>query len=114
MDQDYAHNLSQDDKVWLSKFYMEYYNANFNYTENNLITDPEEQREVYRDNNRRNNDVFSKNKSRGTLTYDPDNNVLDQGGVKSYQEKKNEIEDELILKIELTRLSKKILKDGGE
>lgn len=69
LDVDYIHKLSDKEKKWLDSFLQETVITNFDHDGKILIKDQETRRELYRDNNRRNNDVMSKLKTEGRLYY---------------------------------------------
>lgn len=57
---DYVDQLSEEEKAWLSKFNREYYQASFKNDDSDLHNDQEKRRELYRKNNERNRDVWTK------------------------------------------------------
>lgn len=57
VDQDYVHKLSERDKLFLSKFNDEFYNARFLNDATDLHNEREEKRERYRNSNAMNRDV---------------------------------------------------------
>ncbi len=68
-DIDYIDKLSEEEKEWLNKFLQETVVANFNHGGDPIIKDQKTRREIYRENNRRNKDVYSLGKSKGSLFY---------------------------------------------
>jgi len=61
--------LSPKEKEWLDRFTSEYIITNFKHRGDKIITDEEEKKALYRDNNRRNTDIFSMSKANGKLTF---------------------------------------------
>tara|TARA_R100001086_G_scaffold249698_1_gene190431 strand:+ start:4997 stop:5275 length:279 start_codon:yes stop_codon:yes gene_type:complete len=57
--------LTEEEKDWLDQFYKETVNANFKNAE--LITDKEEQRKIYGENNARNRCLYNQAKKTGKL-----------------------------------------------
>lgn len=68
-DIDYIDKLSDEEKDYLNRFLQETVVANFNHGGENIIKDTKTRREIYRENNRRNKDVYSLGKSNGSLFY---------------------------------------------
>lgn len=69
IDYDYIDKLSPEEKDWLDRFTSEYVVTNFNHRGEQLFTDDEDKRALYRENNKRNSDVFSVSKANGLLQY---------------------------------------------
>jgi hypothetical protein len=61
VDQDYWHNLSKDERAWLHKFNLRYYNADFSSSKADSSADwsREEKRASYNRKNTANRDVFT-------------------------------------------------------
>lgn len=72
LDQDYIHLLSEEEKQWLSNFNEEWLGGNFKHEGEVLHKTVEEQRALWRKNNRQNNDVQGVTKARGHLVYTED------------------------------------------
>lgn len=72
---DYLDKLNDEEKEYLDKFNKEYVNASFkktkkgNYSSKNLHKTEEERKKIYKMNNDRNADVYSRNKAKGSLKY---------------------------------------------
>lgn len=85
IDADYLHKLNKEELEFYNKFCKEYYNTNFSKDENgewsstdNLmdISDKNVRKELYRDNNTRNSDIFGSRRAIGQLMY-LDNTTLE-------------------------------------
>lgn len=111
-DIDYVDKLSEEEKDWLNRFLQETVVANFHHGGETIIDDKEERRKIYRENNKRNVDVYSLNKSRGSLYFTPKFQDSDEdmgvGNINVGKQQKGDMEDlyntALILK---DRLAKK-------
>jgi hypothetical protein len=75
LDADYLNKLSDTELEFLNQFYKEHYNASIGKAEGDLdgylldVSNPKVRKELYRENNARNRDVFSSGKATGTLIY---------------------------------------------
>lgn len=107
IDYDYVHKLSEEDKDWLDRFTSEVIITNFNHRGEQLITDVEEKRSLYRDNNKRNVDIFSTNKANGSLMYSSNGLNKEDPITGNPDDFKNEYEDLLIAKMDVNRSLKK-------
>jgi len=60
VDFNYLDKLSEEELDWLDKFSREYYQASFKNTDEDKHGTQEQRRDVYRNNNYRNNDIWNK------------------------------------------------------
>lgn len=73
-DQDYVNELSDEEREWLSKFNSEYYGAAITKTKQGTVkkkhlhTKTEHAKEIYDNNNRRNNDLYGVTRINGLLS----------------------------------------------
>lgn len=65
---DYAHKLNKEELEFLNKFLEEEINADFRH-EKPLITDPDDRKRIYRDNNRRIRDTMNYTGKQKNLEY---------------------------------------------
>lgn len=68
IDYDYINKLSPEEKKWLDKFTSEYVITNFKDTEAPFHNE-KERKELYKSNNKRNNDAFATKKANNHLSY---------------------------------------------
>lgn len=66
VDYDYIHKLSEEDKMWLAQFTDMVYN-NADHTEYFGIDDPRYMKEIYKNTNKRNQDLHQRLKNIGLL-----------------------------------------------
>jgi hypothetical protein len=112
IDYDYLDKLSPEEKEWLDRFTSEYVITNFAHKNDPLITDKEERKELYKQNNRRNNDIFAISKSNNKLNYglktegDSSNEGNQRKNIyaEKREQKPDDIEDYLLTLITLKRI----------
>jgi len=61
--------LTEEETAWLNKFYKEVIVTNFKKDGTDLYTDIEDQRQLYRENNHRNSDLYNHIQVTGRLKY---------------------------------------------
>lgn len=86
---DYVDKLSDKEKEWLNAFISETVITNFNHRGKKLIKSKKKRRELYNDNNRRNNDVYAVSKATHNLNY-TGNKQKENSKVNFFQESKND------------------------
>ena len=115
MDADYLHKLSDAELEFYDKFCKEYYNANFTKNESEEFCDTTNlhnaakksvRKEIYDDNNRRNNDMFGSRRAVGQLMY-LDNSTMESVIESQQYADLNHFEDSLA---ELSEPEKKVRK----
>jgi len=95
-DIDYIDKLSDEDKDWLNRYLQETVVANFNHGGESIIKDQKLRREIYKENNKRNSDVYSLGKSKGSLFYNKEaesENQQTMDSMKFKSQKKGDTED---------------------
>jgi len=110
IDYDYVNKLSPEDKKWLNDFTTEY-TINYFEKDKEHLHSKEQELELYRSNNRRNNDVFAIKKSNNQMTY----GVKMSNGQAKVVEKLDEttadqVEDLMLTEITIKRYLKKLVK----
>lgn len=73
-DIDYIDQLSEKEKEWLNSFLSETIITNFKHRGKKLIKAVEKKRELYRENNKRNADLYNVVKNTGMLIFTGSNN----------------------------------------
>ncbi len=106
LDQDYANQLSDKDKEYLSNFNEEYLSGNFNHKGKKLHRTKKEKRDCYNRNNARNRDLYTINRTRGWIA---DAEIANEAVERSQNKDASSQEDTLIELIDL----KDKLKNGG-
>jgi hypothetical protein len=110
-DIDYVDKLSEEEKDWLNRFLQETVVTNFNHGGENIITDPDEKRKLYSENNKRNKDVYALAKAKGALYYNnagvSEKEIETLDAIKLKGEKKADTEDFFNLLITLKDKLKK-------
>lgn len=71
-DIDYIDKLSEEEKLWLHKFMEEDLGARFNHSGKKIYRKKVDELESYKRNNRRNFDVYSRNRAAGTVQLNTD------------------------------------------
>lgn len=69
LDQDYIDKLSPSEKKWLDAFNQETIITNFNHSGKKHYNSKKKRREIYKENNLRNKDIFSNLKANNKLLY---------------------------------------------
>lgn len=70
IDHDYISKLSEEEKIWLSKFNEEYLSGTFEHDSTDFHKGKKRKRDCYSRNNARNRDVFSRNRTYGWVGND--------------------------------------------